>query len=544
MDARNERKWVLAWGAGIALVTSVPYIWGMLITPPDHQFLGLTHNIDDGAVYLSWMRQAADGHFFIRNLFTNDPHPAKAFNVLFLLMGLIARVTHLPLIWVFHLFRVGLGIVLIYVIQGFARLFIDKPEHRRILAPLVGFSAGIGWLVPGARPPTGPVDVWQPEAITFLSIYLNPLFLAGQILMLGAFGLLEAARRSGRVRDAVYAGLCLLALGNIHTYDVVTVACVWTALLLAYGVGARRLAYRTLALSLLAAVIAVPSVAYQAYLLLIDPLYHARAATPTPSPALWAYFAGYGLVLLGAMVGAGLHVKALRAQARASSSHTFRSPLLLFVWSVVGFIVPYIPVAQQRKLVMGLHIPLCILCAAAVSHLLERVPSAARRAAAITCVALAAISSVKFMAEDMRMLSEGATAPGFSPFISRGELSALRRIREIAGPRDSVLAPPGFALFTPAFAGVAVYYGHWSETPNYGERLREWLLIDDSNAPIAVREAVLLAAGATYLVRYAQEGESDPIAESQALAPGFATGGPSGSRIEVYRIRGAGGAGG
>ena len=53
-------------------------------------FLGLTHNIDDGAVYLSWMRQSADGHFFIRNLFTNEPQVARQFNLLFLVMGGLA----------------------------------------------------------------------------------------------------------------------------------------------------------------------------------------------------------------------------------------------------------------------------------------------------------------------------------------------------------------------------------------------------------------------------------------------------------------------
>ena len=229
MKPDAERNWVLIWAAVIVLLSSVPYLYGLANTPPGWHFVGLTHNIDDGAVYLSWMRQAADGGFFIRNLYTTEPQLAIQFNLLFLIMGWFAAITRLPLIWVFHIFRAGLGICLIWAIWRFAKLFMDDPNERRILIPLVGLSAGVGWLIPGNGPPTGPVDTWQPEAITFLSIYLNPLFLAGLILMIGAFYWLVLAHRTGCPACAALAGASLLLLGNIHTYDVFTVACVWTA---------------------------------------------------------------------------------------------------------------------------------------------------------------------------------------------------------------------------------------------------------------------------------------------------------------------------
>lgn len=537
MNGKREAGWVLGWAIAIVLLSSVPYVWGMLIRPPGHQFLGLTHNIDDGAVYLSWMRQAADGHFFIRNLFTNDPQPAKAFNVLFLLMGLVARVTGFPLIWVFHLFRVGLCVALIFIVHRFACLFINRPEHARLLVPLVGLSAGVGWLVQGGGPPTGPVDVWQPEAITFLSVYLNPLFLAGLILMVGALHCLETARRSGRVRDAVCAGLCLLALGNVHTYDVVTAACVWSAYLVVLGVRERRFPARGVALSFLAAAVAAPSVAYQAYVLIVDPLYRARAGTPAPSPAIWSYFAGYGLVLVGAVAGAAIHARTSRSRGDGSPPPALRAPLILIVWSVVGFVVPYIPVAQQRKLVMGLHIPLCILCAVAVVWLVERVPRAGRRAVATALLAVMAISNVRFLADDMRLMTQGATAPGFSPFISCAELEAMRCLQDSLQASDSVLAPPGFALFTPAFAGRPVYYGHWSETPDYGERLRRWLLTEDSSAAVVSREAALAATGVNYVVRYLDNSAAERSSAIEGLQPVFTSDAPSGGCIVVYRVR-------
>jgi hypothetical protein len=38
-----------------------------------------------------------------------------------------------------------------------------------------------------------------------------------------------------------------------------------------------------------------------------------------------------------------------------------------------------------------------------------------------------------------------------------------------------IFAPPTFALFTPAFTGKSVYYGHWSETPDYSEKISQWI---------------------------------------------------------------------
>jgi len=466
---RSELRWVLIWAVAIVLLASVPYIYGARLTPPGYTFLGLTHNIDDGAVYLSWMRQAADGRFFIRNLFTNNPQPARQFNLLFLAMGWFAAITRLPLIIVFHLFRVALGIALILCIWRFSKLFLNDSNQRKLLVPLVGVSAGIGWLIPSAVMPTGSVDVWQPEAITFLSIYLNPLFLAGLLLMLGAFYWLELARREGKARYAVCAGLHLLVLGNVHSYDVLTVACVWTAYIVVVWAIAKRFPTRTIGLSALAALIAAPSMAYQYWIYTIDPIFAARANTEIASPPILSFFEGYGLILIGAIIGAIL----LIVRRRNTQYSTFNAQLLL-VWSVIGFAIPYIPIAQQRKLVMGLHIPLCILCAYALSRLLPKLPGTLGRTVFMAILVVAAGSNARFLATDMGLLAIGHTATDHAAYMSDDELRAMTYLRDHATPRDSILAPPTFSLFVPAFTGKQVYYGHWSETPDYTGRRARW----------------------------------------------------------------------
>lgn len=497
--SRSERNWVFMWAVAIVLLSSLPYLWGAFLAPKGYHFLGLTHNIDDGAVYLSWMRQAADGHFFIRNLFTNEPQTARAFSVLFLLMGAFARITHLPLILVFHLFRIGFGILFIWSIWQFSRLFLEDERQRKILIPLIGLSAGIGWLIPGAGAPTGPVDLWQPEAITFLSTYLNPLFLAGLILMIWSFYFLLKMQRTGRVGDAAIAGVMLLLLGNIHTYDVITVGCLWAVYVIVSCATTHKIQLKTIAFSAISAVIALPSVAYQYYIYKIDPVYAARVNSPTPSPEIWSFFAGYGFVLIGAVIGVVLIIRSKRCKGEVSPLSVLHYPLLI-VWSVIGFALPYIPVAQQRKLIMGLHIPLCILCAIALCKLIESIPGAFRSSVLLLIVSLMSISNFKFIAQDMRLLTQGQTVTHYAPFMSDQDMSAMQWLKDHSKVDDTIFSPPTFALFAPAFTGHQVYYGHWSETPDYTKKLNIWLSSVNLSMTFDSRLDRVCETGSKYLV--------------------------------------------
>jgi len=427
-----------------------------------------------------------------------------AFNVLFLVMGLFARITHLPLTCVFHLFRAGLGIALLVAVYKFSGLFLDKPGQRRILIPLVGLSAGLGWLMPNAGAPTGPVDNWQPEAITFLSIYLNPLFLAGQILMLGAFYFLLLAQREGRARHAVSAGLCLLLLGNVHTYDVVTMAFAWFCYLIVLWAVEGRFPKRIVLLSLLAVVIALPSVAYQFYVYAVDPVFRERANTPAPSPPIWSFLMGYGLVLVGALGGWLLRLQRFFATRRLGERPESSSALFLGMWAIAAFNVVYLPVSQQRKLIMGTHIPLCILCAYLLSSVLAKLPRYRANVILFALISIMAISNLRFIVRDAVLLNQGRTVTHIVPFMSRHELAAMRYLRVHAGSRDCVFAPPTFSQFAPAFAGVTVYYGHWSETPDYAEKMTRWSALADTNLSDNAFSNIVLDSKADYYVSEAR----------------------------------------
>jgi len=497
----------LVWAVVVVALSCLPYIAGIAAEPPGGTFTGFTYNIDDACVYSSWVRQIADGSLLIRNQFTSEPQNAFQFNIFFVLLGIITKITHLSAASVLHLARIILGIAFLVFVWKFSHHFLKEPAERLLIVPVIGLSAGLGWILPGYfEGHSGPVDMWQPEALTFLSIYLNPLFLAGLILMVASFHYLHRMSETGAWRDAMLAGIMLLLLANVHTYDILTVGAVWTAYLVVKFIQARKIAWKTVLQSTVAALMTLPAITYSIYLYHSEEVFRQRVESAAPSPELWAYLMGFGLVLLLAVAGVWIALK------------EHRSVILLVVWSIVGFALPYIPVDQQRKLVMGLHIPLAILAVIAIVAISRKVGPKLAGVTSMLIVLVLVPSNLLFIARDIAMLGENRTAPHYRPYLAHDEMDALNWLRENTKPEDVVLAFPDIALFAPAVSGNRVYYGHWSETPNYGDKLQEWMLFINAAIPDEWRREFLEESQARYIVYFSHpEGLELPFGEAGKL---------------------------
>lgn len=486
----GNREYRLAfWIAlGIMVLASLPYIFGYAIAPPGYRFIGFTYNVDDACVYMSWMRQAADGHFFLRNLFTTEPQHGHGFNLLFLAMGWFGRITHMPLVGVFHFFRVIFGMMLLLSAYALSGIWLKDRRAQRLCLLVVGLSSGIGWMLPPKVGVMLSTDTWQPETITFLSAYLSPLYTFPTLLVLWTVYCLHRLDESRDWKYAVRAGLLLLVLANVHTYDLITVALVWM-LYAAIALAGRR--SRPALGGLIAAGIALPLAAYQVYFYYTETIFRTRAAVPTIAPPLVWYMTGYGLLLPLAIMGVW---RALKERKNVT---------LLICWALVGFIAIYLPVSFQRRLIMGTHIPLSILTTIGLFSLVKgRLPIL--RSAAITIVVLVMmISNLDFLVGDMNsvMQNESQTI-AHVPFISRDESAVFDFLRTHLGANDVILAPPGTAGLIPGYAGRTVYAGHWGETVDYKWKLLALVRFYLPDGPDSYRREFLKDAGINYVVGY------------------------------------------
>jgi len=538
---REEMRWAAWFAAGFMLLTCLPYLFGLFLRQPGWYYSGFLTNPDDHNVYLSYMRQAHDGHLFFFDQFTSEPQPGRVINVFWLALGLLAKVTHLALPVVYHLARVVSGWLLLVSSYWLASQIIASTATRRLALILTATAAGFGWLFQAQGGQPHPIDygpgLVMPEAITFLTLLLNPLFAFSMFLMVVVFGLSAKAVETGSARTAAGAGFAALALGNIHSYDLIPVAAVIVVYAVAQVVTGRA-RWQALLLVLLIAAIASPSVLYQLWLQRIGDMTIIVKLVGPPAasgPARW-FALGLGLPLALAVVGA------VRGAVRGNDAAR-----LLIIWLAVGFALVFAPVAFNRKLAEGLHIPVCLLAALAVEPMLR---AGARRAAIVGAmlVVICAPSNALYVRRAMGDLvtNNQAYLGNLMPplYLRPDQYRALLTLSGKASRSDVLLANTLVANYAPSLAGVRVYLGHWSETLHYTEKIRQLSKFLEAGTPDEQRHAFCREYGIDYLLRDRSvyddaflppsrqaEGAFDPD-RSQWLSPVFAQ-----DQVSLHRVR-------
>lgn len=493
MNARGKKDeheyfWVLLISLGITALAGVPYIVGYAIAPNGYHYLGFAYDFDDVCAYLSWMRQAADGHFFLQNLFTTERQTGHGFNLLFFALGSFARVTRLSLTATFHLARIVFGFLLLLAAHKFSGIWLKDSRSRIMTLLVIGLSAGFGGYWLGDAMIHSPVDLWQPEAITFLSIYFSPLFTFPMLLMVGSVYFLVRYTEQGKWKTAVYAGLMLFLLANIHTYDLFPLALLWLFFSAIKAIGSE---FRAIKGGLIAAAVAAPMVAYQAYFYMSEPVFRMRAAVPTPSPSFYWYVLGYGLLI------------PLAGVCIWRSMKENKDVSLLLCWVVAGLSAAYLPLPFQRKLIMGTHIPLAILATSGLVWLTDRLRSRHRNLLPIVLILLMFPTNLRFLLRDIKMIQGNpAYMTAHVPFASTEEMDGLEYLNAHGKPGDIVLAHPGLSSIIPAYAGLRVYCGHWGETADFGGKALKTFRFFEWDTPDEERLLFLREQGITYVIEY------------------------------------------
>lgn len=567
-DRRRLRTACAAIGAVALALTLTPYLVGQCMAG-ERIYLWLGYNLDDSCVYLSWMRQAAEGSLRAYNLFTTEPQHGMALNPLFLVMGRMAGWTGLSLLAINQIARIGFGALLLAVVYRFARSTVRDSRALLLAFLFVCFSSGLGWLpIWWDNPLTQPIDKWQPEAITFLSLLLSPLFCFSMALQVAIFALLVQGERTGRVLYALEAGGCGFLLGFVHSYDVISVSCVWIAYLFVMAASGswirgvpdrnnvRRPGLASMGRALVAGIVAAPAVLYIWYQLHTETVFRERAEVPTLAPALVWVIAGYGLTLALACVGAWAATRgdALsapgaepngagagpRGNTAAGWTYGLDAATLIVVWAVVNVAVSYLPHTPfQRKLIQGAHVPIAILAGIGAADLYRHwssrrdspIPFAAY-ATIMTC--LLAVTNGRFVAREIENATmDRVQTQMHRPYLQRGELEALDWVKQhgaagdalqpmpwVGEPEPGKIAPTDFTLacVTPGFIDRHVYAGHWGETPEYGAKLTQLVRFALPSTDDAHRVALLRAMRVRFLI-WSQKGQNDEAADR--LAPMF-----------------------
>lgn len=564
--SKKYPSWFWGFAALVLLLSSLPYLFGWLNAPPESLYLGVHSAVDDQAVYASWIKQAQEGRFFFENRFTTEEQQPLTVNLYFWFLGNVAKLTGIPI--AMHLGRLLFGLFFLMALFTLIRRTTSSELGQKVTFLLAIFGAGTGWLYWERYGNSGPIDVWQTEAFTFPSLMYTGLFCAGLWLMVTIWNKILDAREH---RSAVIPGfLCVLFLTNIHTYDTLTLGLVGIGFL-ASQIAAGNATPVWVGRSALIALGGVPSALWFIYVRSQDPVFAARAATETYSPNIMNVLVGYGPLFLLALlafwisryrsevketigpatmgglgfIGLLIAISLMQSNYNGESFWVgftgwlifyvigiilciFMKPAnpvygLLFSWMILGIIIIYYPDYFQRKLTMGLSIPIGILAGLCLYWLLDPLskPELKRSLATLFVIALSITSAFWISREILMARDNISKTTQHAIYYGSDVKDILEYLSKNADPSDNVLiATPGMTVLEAIYedtekesrpvsseqpvdatqepvpegekigeeyilvipdlnpiasgwGGVKTYAGHWSETPQYSERRAE-----------------------------------------------------------------------
>jgi hypothetical protein len=509
-------EWRFVWFVILmaVIVTCVPYVYGWLTTPAGREYTGI-HELTPGDVnvYYSFIEQARQGNFLFQNLYSPEVKQALLFHPQWNLLAVFADGFNLSNTAVFQLSRVFLLAVFLVLLYVLFSNFFKEIKWRRLCLALAVFATGLGLFIPVfdmSQYLQGEfsVDLWVPEALTFLTIFHNPLFILSLIIILSVFIIfLKDQDRGGYGRSAAM-GLLVLLLGFIHPYDLFIVFSVLGAYLVSRVlfddsfVPARAILYfKKLVVILL---VALPSLVYYYCIYnFIDGYKGWGSQNVTMSPSFWWYVTGYGLIGVLGVIGLILAIKRRKKEW-----------LFVGTWFVVIALALYFPLQFQRRMSEGLHVPMVMLAVSAICLIFAWLKNMRHGklsfflrtifiwlfvvASFSTTVYLIARDMVAYKTKDIPYYLASSQVDGF------GWLKANT-------PTDTiVLSERVIGNFIPAYTGRKVYYGH-SDLSSQAEEKKEALLwfFDGTQGSVQEKKQFLRANSVDYIYYQKKDANDD-----------------------------------
>lgn len=538
---RREILQVIGIAAIVLAVSSLPYVVGYLSATPEIEFSGFVIDLDDSFSYLAKMQQGVLDGWRYRIPFTTEEHPGAYLYTFYFALGKLSASLRLSLIVTYQLARLVAGLAMLVSAYLFISIFLPTRESRLTAYLLVCLSSGLGWLVLLlTRSPNflglSPMDFWLIEAYTFLTLLTFPHASAAVALLLAFFLLASGYLATFRFRTLLCGALTLLGLCVIHPFMALVVdvalGVYWITILLLR----RRIVRREWLAILIWVLTPLPLVGYYLWAFSTDPVFRSWSAQNIlPTPPLIHLLLGYGLVLVLAILGA---IRVIRQRNERQ--------LFLVAWASSALLLAYAPFAIQRRMVEGLHVPLCIL--ATVGLLESLLPDllgsdwltrfahwrgyrreGLRRFIVFSTIVATFPSSLYLLAS----VSTVTLGQRSAFFHRRYEMEAIDWLRDNTEHTEPVLASYDMCRLIPAWAGNRVFMGHIIETVQVQRKRELAASFFQAETSDDFRQALLTEYGIRYVFHGPEErqlGDLDP-SECKYLTPAYRN-----PDVTIYRV--------
>jgi hypothetical protein len=355
-----EWRWVMIWATALALLTLLPFVLVPLILPSqDPMFMGVLHDPEGAVSGLASMRLGERGEWLWRNLHTPEPQTGVISDVIYVVLGHVARVIQLEPLALFHIARVLGAMFMFHAFYVLSAAIWSKLNTRRIFWFVASVGSGLGWIaVPLLRQLTPDIQFSPifPFHVAMANIHL-PLAV-GCIAFLAA-AMLDSMRPGSYAMPAVSnSGLTLIVfsvtLALLYPQAFIPLGITY-ALLLVLDAQRRSVYSRNLQWFIWFIVPPLPLLAYILIVTVSNPvvmeIWQLGATTGVPSPL--TLLIALGLPLIFALPGLWRAVRRFEPDGSA----------FMLMWLAVMLLLAYLMPVIRGKYLLGLMIPIAYFVA-------------------------------------------------------------------------------------------------------------------------------------------------------------------------------------
>jgi hypothetical protein len=536
--SRQEWRFVWAITLAVLVLTSLPYLYGYLSSPPDRQFMGLMLDVPDHGQYLSWWR-GFQSSLLISNKLTPEANEPFFFNLLWWVLAQVSRWTGLGYAPVYQAFRWIAGGSFLWAVYRLMAQFLPDVSQRRTAFLLVTFSSGLGWVLVVLKYTFTrgellfPLDVYIAEGNSFLCILGYPHFAFAAAFIAVTFEFIWRGWKEEQTKYMVIAGALALLLGWMHAYDLLLIYGITGTFALLVWWKRRAFPWRLFWGGVIVFALSCSGAIYSLVLTTVDPLWEkvlaqfANAGVYTPSPPHLVILFGFSLILaMATWIG-------LAWRKQWSEENLF-----VMGWFLAGAALNYIPTDFQIHMLNSWQIPMMILVtkglyefiAPVIAQWKFRIGGRAKRLVVVAFVLAVLPTNVYLWAWRFVDLARH----NYPFYLHHDDVAALDWLRENTSPDDVVLCSLTVGQYVPAISGNTAFLAHWAQTVDFYDKRNRVARFFDVAAPDEERAETVRAFGVGYVLRGPAErelGGYDP-ATAPWLVLTFST-----PQVDVYRVK-------
>ncbi|NOH04283.1 MAG: hypothetical protein HND47_21080 [Chloroflexi bacterium] len=439
--------------------SSIPFLLGKSAETDALAFRGTYTDTADYAVHLAMMQAGRLGEWAYQLRFTSEEHNPAFIRLFYILLGHLSRLLNLDVETVFHAARWLFGLTALFAFDRLFHKAFPQKAHARFAFFLAVLGGGVGWLqlILGAPlEPISPIDLWLIDAYILFSISLFPAFSFTLTLMAAALYFFLQFLEDGEWRNVVWVSLLAVTSQMMNPIAFAVVDLSMAGAVLFTWWKHRKIDFKQGYALLLIAVVQVPLLLYNLWVLALDPIWSQfTRQNETLSPPLIFYLWGFAPFWLFAIVGI---IRSLRERNPAMGA--------MSVWVAGGFFLAYLPVLIQRRFLLGVPIPLGALAIYGFQFLMAKLPAslqALKRRESLLCFTYVLFASVSSLFLILNSSLYVLTQPK-ALFYPREIQAAAQWLDENAAPGDFVLADVQTSQILAQRTRLKVYVGHEMET--------------------------------------------------------------------------------